>query len=108
MSYCVEKGMPHSTFLEWSPEDRAKTLAYLYEQAERCTLCGTASWEWEENRFAYDVSEKFCRGCYIKAVSTDDRSALPGTTIELVPVTPQLRHQQAQQRAKQKRMQEEG
>lgn len=93
MSYCVEKGIPHDQFLEWEPVSRAKTLAYLMEQGDTCQLCGTAGWEWEENRYAYDVEEVFCQGCYLKEVSSEgDR--LPGSRIELIPVTKSLRDRQ--------------
>jgi hypothetical protein len=89
----VEKGIPHETFLDWEPESRAKVLAYLLEQADSCQLCGTAGWEWEENKYAYDVQEVFCPGCYRKEVSAEgDR--MPGSRIELVPVTRELRDQQ--------------
>lgn len=94
MSYCAEHGIPHSAFLDWLPEDRAKLIAHLLEDAERCSLCGTASWEWDENQYAYEVAEKFCKGCYQKSVSSDDRSTLPGTTMVLVPNTDE--HQIAQ------------
>lgn len=60
-------------------------MAHLLEDAERCTLCGTSSWEWEENQYAYDIEERFCKGCYLKHVASDDRSTLPGTTVALVP-----------------------
>lgn len=68
-------------------------VAYLLEQAESCQLCGTAGWEWEENRYAYDVQEIFCEGCYRKEVSSEG-DKLPGTRIELTPVTQELRDQQ--------------
>ena len=51
----------------------------------RCDMCGTASWEWDENRRAYEPVEKFCHGCYIKTVAGTDNNDMPGTTIELVP-----------------------
>jgi hypothetical protein len=50
MSYCYENGIPHSEFLDWTPEDRAKTLAFMMEKALRCDLCGTAEWEWDADR----------------------------------------------------------
>lgn len=93
ISYCVDKGIPHEVFLDWEPESRAKVVAYLLEQAESCQLCGTAGWEWEENRYAYDVEEVFCPGCYRKEVSSDG-DKLPGTRIELVPATRELRDKQ--------------
>lgn len=94
MSYCYEKGIPHSEFLGWSDEDRAKTLAYALEAAERCTLCGTAPWEWKENRFAYAPEEHRCHGCYVKQTYAESINSLPGTTVRLVPNTPQRRAQQ--------------
>lgn len=87
MAYCYEKGISHDEFLSWSPESRAKTLAFALESAAKCQLCGTAEWEWEENRFAYEAEEKFCKGCYLKAVASEGHNNLPGTTVELVPVT---------------------
>jgi hypothetical protein len=87
MSYCFEKGISHDEFLAWSNEARAKTLAYALEQASRCQLCGTAEWEWDENRFAYEPEEKFCHGCHLKAVASEGNNSLPGTTVELTPVT---------------------
>lgn len=103
MSYCYEKGMSHDEFLSWSPEARAKTLAYALEQASRCQLCGTAEWEWKENRFAYEPEEQFCQGCYLKSVASEGQSSLPGTTVELIPVTDLSRAKKkvtAQKRAK--------
>ncbi len=92
MSFCFEKGIPHSKFLEWSPEDRAKVLAYAMEQSSRCVSCGTAPWEWEENRFAYTAVDELCKGCYQKSVFSEAQgNSLPGTNIKLVPTTPLLR-----------------
>jgi hypothetical protein len=93
VGYCVDKGIPHEEFLEWEPESRAKVVAYLLEQSETCQLCGTAGWEWEENRYAYDVEEVFCPGCYRKEVSSEG-DKLPGTRVELVPATRELRDKQ--------------
>lgn len=104
MSFCNEKGIPHSEFLGWAPEDRAKTLAYQMESALRCTMCGTAGWEWDENRFAYAAVEEFCQGCYQKSMFTDTESkSLPGTNVKLTPTTPMMKAKmkvQAQKRAR--------
>jgi hypothetical protein len=84
----VDKGIPHSKFLEWDSDDRSKLVAYLLEQGERCDMCGTASWEWEENRFAYEPISSFCQGCYQKQVFSDtEHDSLAGTTVTLIPVT---------------------
>jgi hypothetical protein len=95
MSFCNEKGIPHSQFLGWTPQDRAKALAYLLSESERCTLCGTAPWEWEENRYAYEPEEVSCKGCYVKQSYADSLGkTLPGTTVELAPVSAQRQAQQ--------------
>lgn len=106
ISYCVDKGIPHEKFLEWDVSSRAKVIAYLLEQAETCQLCGTASWEWEENKYAYDVQEVFCPGCYRKEVSNEG-DKLPGTRIELIPVTTELRDRQYQRELRRRHMHRE-
>jgi hypothetical protein len=71
MSYCSEHGIPHSKYLKWDPEDRAKLIAYLLENSERCGMCGTAPWEWKESKFAFTAVDEFCQGCYQKAIFGD-------------------------------------
>lgn len=104
MSYCHEHGIPHSKFLSWSAEDRSKALAYTLEKATRCTMCGTAQWEWDEDKFAYTAIEDFCKGCYQKQVAQEETAnSLPGTSIRLVPTTQQLKDEmflQAQRRGR--------
>ena len=91
MAYCYEHAIPHSKFLKWDPEDRAKVLAFQIESSLRCNMCGTASWEWEQNKFAFTAVEEFCQGCYQKQVFQDQQgSSLPGTNVRLIPTTPQL------------------
>jgi hypothetical protein len=87
VSYCYDQGIPHSEFLEWSDEDRAKILAYKLNEAERCSSCGTTQFEWEENQKAYAPTERFCPGCYLREVASEDVEGLPGTTITLIPTT---------------------
>lgn len=94
MGYCFEKGIPHSEFVEWEPEDRAKVIAYSMESSLRCSQCGTAGWEWEENKHAYGAVDEFCQGCYQRAMFSDTESkSLPGTNVKLVPMTPRLKAQ---------------
>lgn len=95
MAYCHEKAIPHSEFMEWDPEDRSKLVAYILEQSERCQMCGTANWEWDENKYAYSAVDEFCHGCYQKSVFSDTMStSLPGTNVRLIPTTPALRAKQ--------------
>ena len=87
MLICSEMGIPHSEFLYWYPEDRAKAIAYQLEKASKCAMCGTAEWEWEENKFAYEPVSKLCMGCYVKEVASEDTMQQPGVTISLAPTT---------------------
>lgn len=59
----------------------------MLEKAERCVLCGTAEWEWLENKFAYEPVEHYCHGCYLKAMAQDDdpKRNTKGVTMELLP-----------------------
>lgn len=111
MSYCFDKAIPHSVFLKWDPEDRAKTLAYALEQAQRCTQCGTAPWEWEQNKFAYTPVDEFCQGCYKKSMFSEQESnkTLAGTNVKLIPTTPivKARMQVLAKRRRKRRAEEE-
>jgi hypothetical protein len=85
MSYCYEQGIPHSEFLEWLPEDRAKVIAFMVEKGTRCEMCGTAEWEWEADRRAYVPVEKFCMGCYLRHMAEEGGTTMPGTTFVMEP-----------------------
>jgi hypothetical protein len=105
MAFCNEHGIPHSEFLDWDPEDRAKAMAFVAEYAIRCQLCGTAKWEWDENKFAFTAVEEFCQGCYQKQVFSDQQgSSLPGTNVKLIPTTPRLNAQMALKARKRSRL----
>jgi len=105
MSFCNDKGIPHSVYMEWEADDRAKAIAYMLESGARCSMCGTASWEWEENKFAYTAVDEFCQGCYQKSIFGDTQgSSLPGTNVRLVPTTPQLTAQMAMKARKHSRL----
>lgn len=85
--YCHEQGIPYSEFLaRWTEADRAIVNAVVLEKSERCTMCGTAEWEWREDHFAYQPLFHTCRGCQLKDLMNDDDAPRPkGTTVRLVP-----------------------
>jgi hypothetical protein len=86
MTYCHEVGLPHSTFLSWDPNDRAKTIAYALERAERCTSCGTSSWEWEADMNAYIAVRQQCPGCLRReSVMEDTQDPPKGSSVVLIP-----------------------
>ena len=94
MSFCNDNGIPHSEFLGWDKDDRDKVLAALMEKSLFCSLCGTAEWEWDENRHAYQPVEHFCMGCYMKESASEDAGKMKGTSVELVPTTEELLRRQ--------------
>lgn len=53
------------------------------EKSSHCTMCGTAEWEWELDRFAYEPVVKICRGCEIKESVSDQTNRQPGLSVEL-------------------------
>lgn len=85
MGYCYEKAIPHSEFMEWDSTDRSKVLAWRIEEGMKCGMCGTAEWEWEQDKFAYHPVNKMCRGCYLKDIASETEQNVPGTTVVLVP-----------------------
>jgi hypothetical protein len=86
MTICSEYGITHSEFLSWSPDDRSKAVAFFIEKNAKCGMCGTAEWEWEEDKHAYEPVEKFCMGCYLKEISGEEAGRqMPGTTVSLMP-----------------------
>jgi hypothetical protein len=77
--------MAHSVFLDtFTAEDRAKLAAYALEQAERCNLCGTAGWEWQEDPLAYEAVTKICLGCQNRDLARDVDKR-PGSSVVLIP-----------------------
>jgi hypothetical protein len=89
MRFCYSAGIPHSRFLDWEEEDRAKALAWMTYEAQVCSMCGTAPWEWnpEEggSRFAYEPVEEICPGCERKDWLRDSTEHRAGRTIVLKP-----------------------
>lgn len=88
MAYCAPRGIPHSEFLRWSPDDRDKALAWQVHELERCPSCGTRHEEWSGDPHAFTWEPRACRGCEVKAQGEDDleahRAEYPrGTTIVL-------------------------
>jgi hypothetical protein len=85
MGYCYDKAIPHSEFMEWDGVDRSKILAYRMEEASKCQMCGTAPWEWEEDRFAYEPVQHMCHGCYLKDIASETEQNTPGVSVILLP-----------------------
>lgn len=86
MAYCYDAGLPHSTFLGWEPSDRAKTIAYALERAERCSSCGTSPWEWQADPDAYVAVRQQCPGCMRReAVMEDTKDPPKGSSVVMMP-----------------------
>lgn len=88
LAYCVPKGIPYSTFLGWSDEDRNAALDFEAAMRTVCRSCGTRAAEWAEDRFAYVGQFYSCPGCEV--IDQERRnvpeSALPYTQIYLAPL----------------------
>lgn len=80
MEYCAPLGIPHSKFLEWSPEDRSKAVSYTAWKKKFCSGCGTESDTWlDEDGTAiepppYMANIQHCLGC---ATLEEARATLP-------------------------------
>jgi hypothetical protein len=62
--------------------------AVALDRSERCTMCGTAEWEWQADFYAFEPMHTTCRGCQLKEALSKateiDKTQLPmGTTIRL-------------------------
>ena len=79
--------MPWKVYLRtFDREDRARVIAHLLEEGQRCGLCGTSPWEWEENPEAYEAVPMVCPGCRLKDQSRDQQDGKqPGISIRLLP-----------------------
>jgi hypothetical protein len=83
MAFCNQHGIAHSAFLDWDYLDRVKAIAYEAEKAERCQMCGSAPWEWEADRYAYEAVAMYCPGCYLTDLAAKDEETRPGVTYRL-------------------------
>lgn len=80
MDYCGPRGIPHSEFLNWDIDDQAKALGWAAEEAQRCSQCGTAPWEWAEDNHAYEAETRVCLGCLeIGSAQKDSQEAAKST-----------------------------
>lgn len=85
MKWCADHGIPHSELLSWDPADRSKLMAHLVDTASTCQSCGTASWEWDDDKFAYSPGTSTCRGCMLLDAAKEDFDPGPGTRMILIP-----------------------
>lgn len=97
MTYCGERGIPHSVFLEWSNDDQDKALAWIAVRGQACGRCGTYPDEWVDPATGMTVGERpytaeaiKCHGCSeLEAELKDLRRAgaegadLDGVTVRL-------------------------
>lgn len=111
LTFCFEFArIPHSAFWEWDPDDQAKALAWMLERNSRCQMCGTADWEWEDDRFAYEPQEKICRGCELKDMVNEDAENTPGRQVVLIPkgaISAKVRKDQRQKYLRDQRARQE-
>lgn len=83
LEFCATGPIPHSAFLSWAPNDRAKALAHFIEKQLRCTLCGTAQWEWDCDQYAYEPIAHHCPGCERREAAQKELEPQHGVTVTL-------------------------
>lgn len=63
----MPRGIPHSTFLGWDPDDQDKALEWVALERRTCSGCGTRPDEWDPalggDRDAYRAEPRRCAGC---------------------------------------------
>lgn len=78
------------------------------EKAEFCQMCGTAPWQWEEDRFSFEPVLEVCHGCEKKDILRDDDAKLPpGASIVLIPKDEAKRRRDQQVEAERRRKEAE-
>jgi hypothetical protein len=67
LEVCRHYRLPHSQFLGWSDDDRAKAIWSHVRARQTCARCGTRDEEWDPqrggHRRAYTAEAHVCRGC---------------------------------------------
>lgn len=63
MAYCGPRGIPLSTFLNWSQADQDAALQWQADENARCPSCGTHPQDWREDREHSHAHIRACRGC---------------------------------------------
>lgn|GEM_PF-4512602 len=77
--------MPHSQFLAWPADDRAKAVAWLLESRRICSSCGTSQWEWDADPSAYTPMQHSCQGCKVLYAAEEETDTSLGARMILVP-----------------------
>lgn len=75
MNYCGPRGIPLSTFLEWSASDQDAALAWANAEAQKCPGCGTSREDWREDDKAYHAHNVYCPGCAARSSAGNEESA---------------------------------
>lgn len=73
MAVCAAYRIPHSEFLSWSADDRAKAMWWHLRERQTCGGCGTRREEWVGSDGArldaYIAEAQLCHGC--RAISAE-------------------------------------
>jgi hypothetical protein len=87
LKYACAHGIPWSRYLRmFDRVDRARVIANELEEGSRCSMCGTAQWEWDEDPGAYEAVPMTCPGCKERdQVREQQDGQKPGVSIRLLP-----------------------
>jgi hypothetical protein len=84
MAVCVEYKIPHSEFLGWDSDDRAKAIWWHVRERERCPSCGTRHEDWVDDPHAYVGELVRCRGCEVRQQTESSVTESDGRGIHVV------------------------
>ena len=58
-------------------------VAVALERADRCTMCGTAAYEWDEDPYAYEAVSFSCPGCLRRETLQEDSASGAGKGVSV-------------------------
>lgn len=88
MAVCAEYRIPHSEFLSWSEDDRAKAMWQYARERATCGSCGTRPDEWvgpDGPRLdAYEPVAQLCHGCRAISHKREQQGEKPPAGLQIV------------------------
>lgn len=88
MAVCAAYRIPHSEYLGWSADDRAKAMWWQLRERQTCGSCGTRREEWVgpdgPHLDAFTAEARICHGCRAISAEQDRVGENPPAGIKFV------------------------
>ena len=78
IDYTAERGIPYTAFLTWTPDDRARALAWVRAESARCPGCGVHRWAREDFVDHYEFDFDRCPVCEKRDAKKHDSKGKTG------------------------------